>query len=132
MAISLVKKTFEALEKQGCFPAVTETFNFFSKRKNDLYTIFDLVAIDPNTTGITGYQVTSRTNISTRRHKIKESSIYQPWLAAGNKIYVYGWFKNASKRWDVKIEEITLDDPMHIAMREGKPTIVDFFPATPD
>jgi hypothetical protein len=40
---------------------------------SDLFGIFDLVAMKEGTTGLTGIQTTSGSNISSRVHKIMES-----------------------------------------------------------
>lgn len=92
------------LDKMGYLVAKSEHWNAFAKRKIDLFGVFDFVGVSEKE--IVGVQITSRGNMSSRRKKIQESDVYEPWLAAGGIILLLGYDKMKS-RWRVKIERHT-------------------------
>ena len=77
-----------------------EHFNFFTKRKIDLLGVGDLLAL--NGKEMLFVQVTSRANVSTRRHKADESDKLKLWLKAGGKFLILGLDKIAdNNRWRI-------------------------------
>ncbi len=91
---SLMVLSRKRLEEQGYIVDTVEYYNFFSKRKRDLYHMFDLVGIHKEHKGVLGVQVTSDGNMSARRTKIRENETLETWVAAGNRVEVHGWKKS--------------------------------------
>lgn len=77
-----------------------ESYNAFTKRKKDLFGIFDLVAIGNEET--IGIQITSKSNISARVKKIEESDYLAELIRSGWRIIVIGWFKQDNGRYAYK------------------------------
>jgi hypothetical protein len=92
------------LESSGYLVAKTEHWNAFARRRQDLFGVFDYVAVKADE--IAGVQVTSRGNMAARRKKIKKSEVYTPWLAAGGVILLIGYDKKKG-RYRSKIERYT-------------------------
>lgn len=92
------------MRDEGYTVEVVERWNAFAKIRQDLFGFVDLVAVrDSKTYGI---QTTSYSNISARVNKINDSPIYPRLKEAGWDIQVWGWKKNKSNRWEVKIREM--------------------------
>ena len=85
-----------------------EHYNAWSHRYNDLFGVFDLLAIRENE-GIIGVQVTTRDHLANRITKILDSHAAELWTRVGGRIVAHGWFKKGN-RWRLKEEEITQDD----------------------
>ena len=86
---------------------VTEHWNAFSHKRNDLFGFIDLLVLLVDETW--GIQVTSRSNHAKRRNKILDSERAFNWTKAGNRIFVISWVKKKN-RWEAKKEEITNED----------------------
>jgi len=97
---SLNQRTVALLKDRGYQCDVVESYNAFTKRKKDLFGIFDILAIGSGET--IGVQITSKSNISARIKKIEESEYLPLLLQAGWRIIVFGWFKKDNGRYDVK------------------------------
>lgn len=93
--------------KLGYICAITEHYNSFARRRQDLYGFIDIVAIHEEQSGVLGIQTTSKSNMSARILKIKKEPIAKTWLASGNRIVVDGWEKNKSGRYELTQYEIT-------------------------
>ena len=77
---------------------MVETYNAFSGRKQDLFGIFDYLAIGNGHT--VGVQVTSDSARSARRKKILESPHFKDWSSSGNKALLLTWGKNKRGHWE--------------------------------
>lgn len=77
-----------------------ESYNAFTKRKKDLFGIFDVVAVGNEET--VGIQITSKSNMSARMRKIQESEYLPEILRSGWRVVVIGWFKKPNGRYDYK------------------------------
>ena len=97
---SLNQRTVALLKDRGYKCDIVESYNAFTKRKKDLFGIFDILAIGSGET--LGVQITSKSNISSRIKKIEESEYLPLLLDAGWRIIVFGWFKKDNGRYDVK------------------------------
>ena len=79
---------------------VVEHYNWFSKSRQDLFGILDLVALlDGDTIGI---QTTSAANISARVKKITECEHLPALRKAGWTILVHGWRKGKDGKWALR------------------------------
>jgi hypothetical protein len=98
--VNLTNRTTLKLREQGYLCENVEKYNYFTKRKNDLFGFIDVVAISKDET--LAVQVTSKSNMSSRIKKISESDNYPLVMGAGWRIIVHGWFKNKKNRWECK------------------------------
>jgi hypothetical protein len=100
---SLTARSTVHLRDQGYLVATVEHYNSFTKRKHDLWGCIDLLCIGNQET--VAVQVTSKSNLSARRHKIEESEAYPEMLRSGWRIILHGWFKE-NNRWKLKEVEL--------------------------
>jgi hypothetical protein len=105
MTASLNARSATHLRELGYVVDTTEHYNYFTKRRHDLFTIFDLVAISPRnehgTRDMVFVQVTSRGNLSSRIKKIAEAAATGPIRETGGIIIAHGWDKYQG-RWRLK------------------------------
>jgi Holliday junction resolvase-like predicted endonuclease len=105
MASSPTQRSLKLLRDEGYTAQVVERWNPHARVRQDLFGIIDIVAIkvlESNATNIVGVQTTSKSNMSARINKIKESAEAALWSSAGGLLLVHGWAKNKSKRWEVR------------------------------
>jgi hypothetical protein len=88
------------MESRGYKCDVVESYNAFTRRKKDLFSIFDILAIGNGET--VGIQITSKSNMSSRIKKISESEFLPELVRSGWKILVLGWYKKENGRYDYK------------------------------
>jgi hypothetical protein len=88
------------MESRGYKCDVVESYNAFTRRKKDLFSIFDILAIGNGET--VGIQITSKSNMSSRIKKISESEFLPELVRSGWKILVIGWYKKPNGRYDYK------------------------------
>ena len=107
---SPTSRSLAYLRKQEYTCQVVERFCFFSKKRVDLFSCIDIIAIRNDIEGVLGVQVTSRGNIQDRVKKCKEEDKMKVWLAAGNRLQVHGWGlmgkKGKRKKYELKVVEI--------------------------
>jgi hypothetical protein len=97
---SLTQRTKALLHERGYLAETVESYNAFTKRKKDLFGIFDVLAIGNGQT--IGVQITSKHNMSARIHKIEESEFLPEILQSGWRVVVIGWFKEKNGRYAYK------------------------------
>lgn len=111
MSTTPTQRSLAMLRKQGKTCAVTEHWNSFVKRRQDLFGFVDVIAIDEKMIAI---QTTSGTNVAARVEKIKSLDTAKDWLNAGHRIIVHGWAKRGKagkrKTWTCREVELTLED----------------------
>lgn len=129
---SPTQRTLAFLRKRGYIVGITERWNRFAFKKNDLFGFIDLVAIHPDKPGVLGVQATSRGNVLSRVYKIADLPLVEVdgkkfhaaklWLRTGNRILVIGWGKRGArgkaKRWTPAFYPIDLEELKRL--REGK------------
>jgi hypothetical protein len=91
------------LRERGYQVAPVERWNAFTKTRHDLFGCIDLLAIGNGET--VAVQVTSKSNLSARKHKIEEAEAYPEMLRSGWKVVLHGWFKEGN-RWQLKEVEL--------------------------
>ena len=98
-------RTLAALRKQGIPAQVVERFCPYSRRRIDLFSVIDIVAIYAR--AIVGIQVTSGSNLAARQKKIEAEPLVLKWLRAGGLIELHGWRKigprGKRKRWKCRV-----------------------------
>jgi len=91
------------LRERGYTVATVEHYNAFTKRKHDLFGCIDLLAIGNGET--VAVQVTSKSNLAARKHKVEEAEAYPEMLRSKWRVILHGWFKEGN-RWQVKEVEL--------------------------
>ena len=79
---------------------VVESYNAFTRRKKDLFGIFDILAVGNGET--VAVQITSKANMSARIKKIQESEFLPEIIRSGWRIKVIGWAKEKNGRYAYK------------------------------
>lgn len=97
------------LEREGYTFARVETANAWGGMVCDLWGCWDYIAVHPKRTGVLFIQVTTPTNVSARRRKIKNAPETAVLLAAGNRAQIHAWSQadGPGSRWAISIEEIS-------------------------
>ena len=93
------QRTVAHLRKLGYQTANVESFNYFTKRKKDLFGVIDILAIGNGET--LAVQVTSKSNMSSRIKKIEESEALPEMLRSNWRVIVHGWSKNTKNRFEL-------------------------------
>jgi hypothetical protein len=88
------------MEERGYICDIVESYNSFTKRKKDLFGIFDILAVGNGET--VAIQLTSKANMSTRIKKISNSEYLPEILRSNWKVKVIGWYKKPNGRYDFK------------------------------
>jgi len=94
------QRTIAHLRKLGYQTANVEHYNYFTKRKHDLFGCIDILAIGNNET--LAVQVTSKSNMSSRIKKIEESEALPEMLRSNWRVIVHGWFRKENGRYELK------------------------------
>jgi hypothetical protein len=100
LANSQNSRTVALLESRGYKCDICESYNAFTKRKKDLFHIFDILAIGNGET--IGIQITSKSNMSSRIKKISESEYLPELLRSKWRLIVIGWYKQPNGRYNYK------------------------------
>jgi len=102
---NLNQQTRKRLVEQGYLVENVEQYNTFSRRKNDLWGFIDFLAIKKNE--VLAIQVTSKSNMSSRRRKITEHENLAIVRESGIRVELWGFYKKENGRWEVKIEDLS-------------------------
>lgn len=109
---SPTQRSLELMRSRGFTAEVTEHFNHFSKRRNDLMGFCDILCL--GITRAVAVQTTSGSNVSSRVKKIATEPRAKLWLQCGGDIEVHGWRKigkrGERKTWQPVVKNITLED----------------------
>lgn len=97
---SLNQRTVALFESRGYKCDIVESYNAFTKRKKDLFGVFDILAIGNGET--VAIQLTSKSNMSARVKKIANSDMLPTILESKWRIFVIGWYKKENGRYDYK------------------------------
>ena len=65
--------------------------------KQDLFGMFDILAIHPDIPGALGVQTTSRSNMNARIKKLQANPILALWTRVGLDAVVHGWSKQGPR-----------------------------------
>lgn len=98
-----LKRSIDKMNAEGYVCTRTEHWNAHSGRKNDLFGVFDFLAVGHGE--IIGGQVTSKSNKSAREKKIRASEVFSAWIAAGGKIHLHLWDKPRTV-WECTVIEL--------------------------
>ena len=104
VATSPTQRSLKYLRESGYTVAIVEYFNYFTKRRHDLFQFADLLAIRENEVLLV--QVTSGSNVSARIKKITENEHIAAVRKAGMRVEVHGWRK-LKDGWLPKIVDLS-------------------------
>ena len=101
---SPTQRSLNILRERYPLVEVVEHWNPFARIRKDLFGWADLLCVDNDT--VIAVQVTSKSNMSARRRKIREAQSAALWLESPNrKILLHGWHK-VKGRWVFVEEEL--------------------------
>jgi hypothetical protein len=138
MATISLQRSREELKSQGYDTWIVEKpYNPWTKRREDLFNLFDLVAIRQDIIGITGIQACGediQAHISkviegfknNKGESIQANPYIRTWLLSRNRAFIWAWRKRGAqgkrKTWDLREIEFILKDGQIIAQEnEVKP-----------
>lgn len=100
------QRTLKALQAHGYIAAVVEKYDSFSGRTHDLFGFLDVLAVGQGET--LGIQVTSRSNMASRRRKIREAPELPVLFSAGWHVELWGFDQPDGPRtlWRLKRESV--------------------------
>lgn len=102
---SPTQRSLAHLRDGGWLAQVVERWNPHARVRNDLFGFIDILAIrDGQTLAV---QATSGTNVAARVRKIAEAEHVGAVRAAGWRLEVHGWRKNAAGRWVLRVEDVS-------------------------
>jgi hypothetical protein len=104
MKANLNQQTRKRLIERGYHPELVETYIAQIRQKRDLFGFGDFLALKKNEVLLV--QVTSRSNMSSRRKKIAESPLVGVVRDANIRIELWGFYKEKN-RWQVKVEDLS-------------------------
>lgn len=107
-------RTLAELRKQGYVAQVVEKFNQYSRTRLDLFGGIDVLGIREGET--LGVQATVASQVSVRLAKLRAEPRLAVWLAAGNRLQVWGWAKckvrlktKTAVRWCCRVEDVAVE-----------------------
>lgn len=101
-----VQLSREHLIKLGWRVANVEKWNPATGTKNDLFGMFDLLAIRTGET--MGVQTTTKTNLASHVRKIREADALADVMAAGWIVMLHGWWQPGGPRTRWQVEDVDL------------------------
>ena len=105
MAISPMQRSLLHLREQGYKVEITERWNPFARVKHDLFGFVDALAIRNGET--MAIQITTASNMSSRRKKILLHENLPVVLSAGWLVVIHGWRKNSKNKWVLREDVIS-------------------------
>ena len=102
--VSPTQLSLKLLRNNGYLADVVERYNSFSRKRHDLYGIFDIVAC--RTGEIAFIQTTTASNVSARIHKIEDHPDIDIIRKSGATLLVHGWRK-LKGRWSVRVVDVS-------------------------
>lgn len=105
MASSPTSRSKAHMESLGYRVAIVEHWNSFTRRRQDLFGIIDLLGVGE--TGTLAVQATSGTNVSSRVKKIGESEAIGDIRKAGWAVQVWGWTKGKNGRYTLRVVDVS-------------------------
>ena len=102
---SLMVRTLSELKKDNVSYWIVEDYNYFTKKRTDLFNIFDILALD---NGMVGIQVCG-TDIKEHHNKIMVEHAKNSlcWLQNGGRIEIWAWRKLRKIKKDGKKSKIS-------------------------
>ena len=105
LATSPTQLSLKKLKEDGYLVAITEHWNPFARIRQDLFGFIDLLAIKDGQ--VLAIQTTSKSNMNARVKKIGDSEHIGKIRKCNWQIEVWGWSKNKSNRWELKVIDVS-------------------------
>ena len=96
-------RVLKSLRDLGYHAQVVERWDAYTRRRYDLFGIIDILAVGNGET--LAVQVTSRSNMSSRRTKMRDAPELAAMLGAGWRVELWGYDK-PEHRWRLKVESM--------------------------
>ncbi len=106
---SPTSRSLALLRADGYTVARVEHWNPHARVRQDLFGVYDILAIRADAVGVLGVQTTSASNLGARRKKLTDCPAVRIWLQGGNAVELHGWQK-IGHRWICKRRPLTLAD----------------------
>ena len=110
---SPTQRSLAACRKEGLICAVVEKWNPHSKTRHDLFGLFDLLVLDPESDSdgrIYGIQVCAGASHAARKAKMLAEPRLEIWKSAGGKAVIHSWTKKGPrgkrKMWSLRTETL--------------------------
>jgi len=104
-------RTSAYLRHRGFTVDVVQTWNAAAQKRQDLYGLFDVIAVRPDV-GILAAQAVTKTHLADHRRKLQDAVEAISWLQSGGKIMLFSWRKVGAKGerllWKPRVEEAIL------------------------
>ncbi|GIW55373.1 MAG: hypothetical protein KatS3mg082_1777 [Nitrospiraceae bacterium] len=99
--MSPLQRTLKCLRQEGYLVEVTERWNAYARRRQDLWGFVDALALRGEE--ILAVQACSRSDVARRVAKIAAHPNAEAVRRAGIRIQVWGWGRMASGRYEVRV-----------------------------
>ena len=110
MASSPCVLSMDLLRDRGYVVGKTEHWNQYAKIRQDLFGLFDLIALKVGEPGVLGVQCCAGSSHAAHRDKMQANPILATWWQTGNCAVIYSWAKQgpAGKRkvWTLRQERV--------------------------
>lgn len=104
---STVQDTLRVLrEEWKVVPEIVERWNHFARIKQDLFGVFDILALDTTHRKIMGIQTTIAAHHAAHLKKMMDAPKLPPWLQAGGEAWLISWYPDRER---YKLVELYLD-----------------------
>lgn len=103
--MSPTQRSLKYLRDAGYTVAIVEHWNSFTRRRHDLFGMFDLLAVRPAET--LAVQTTSGSNVAARMRKLSESELIGAVREAGWVVHVHGWRKGVNGRYSLRVVDLS-------------------------
>ena len=103
-------RTLAVLRSEAWTVAIVEHWNPYAKIRQDLFGLFDLIALKVGEPGVLGVQCCAGSGHAAHRDKMQASPILPIWWQTGNHAVIYSWAKQGKagsrKVWTLRTERI--------------------------
>lgn len=110
--VSPTQRSLAFCRDQGWIAEVTEHWNPYARIRQDLFGFIDILALREPGVPALGIQTTAAAGAAARVAKILEEPKAVRWLASGNEIEVWDWYKRAKpvdrKWWRLRRQRVYL------------------------
>jgi hypothetical protein len=94
---------------------VVERYLHHARRKRDFLGIADVLAVRRGEPGTLAIQATTLAHVRDRLERVRHRPELAAWLAAGNRLEVWGWYKRAG-HWSVKRVQVRAGDLVDVVL----------------
>ena len=103
--ISPTQLSLAMLREDGWFCWITEHYNYYARKKQDLWGFIDIIALKPGQ--VLGVQTTTASNMSARIKKIADHENVGNVRESGVMLHVHGWHQDDKKKWHCKVKDVS-------------------------